>query len=210
MSTETDPKKIVTYTQNECRAKAAAKLVEAQTYLNDDCPKSTELALAAAQFWATIALSAPKYDAPAPPESTHAAPLSESRQIIPPGVLTDLVHAPGRVIHYCDFSVLVTTADDGSVKFSAPVHWFPATTPPPAKCIAHGKVLCPSCSRSTGQLNSDGTCPECESFQTTGMHWDTCPHRDRSPLPAGERWRAGTGGGIPDYPRGGAEQWREG
>lgn len=267
---ETDPQKIVAYTQDECRAKAAAKLVEAQTYLNDSDAESTQLALAAAQLWATLALSALS-----PEELAERDLLARAHEIEQRGV---------RLTQSAD-------ADE-----------------PPEVCSAHGRAQCPSCSRSKGQLNPDGTCPECASFQVTGMHWDTCPHRDRSPLPggepasipqalshvaeladaagkkrtaawlracgmaygrgqewpaapkcrtlvsesdldsdveqlpgdilmrlrdraqatiaqraqtdakvAGERWRAGTGGGIPDYPRdvrppggGGAAQWREG
>ena len=56
---EPDPQKIVTYTQDKCRAKAAAKLADAQMFLTEGDVESTQLALAIAQTWATFALSAP-------------------------------------------------------------------------------------------------------------------------------------------------------
>lgn len=50
----------------------------------------------------------------------------------------------------------------------------PAPTAPP-RCPAHGEVKCPSCSRNDGR----STCGECDYYNQTGMHWDTCPNRVR-------------------------------
>lgn len=48
------------------------------------------------------------------------------------------------------------------------------------RCVAHGQSLCVLCAR-----NPD-SCVEptggCSIWSETGMHWDTCPNRIRTPL----------------------------
>ncbi len=51
-------------------------------------------------------------------------------------------------------------------------------TTPAAKCSAHGDPGCIMCSRNAGP-----TCDGCATFETDGMHWDTCANRDRTPMP---------------------------
>lgn len=48
------------------------------------------------------------------------------------------------------------------------------------RCVAHGEAACQICHLSKpGGLNDDGDCPECGTYGSTGMHWDTCPNRAR-------------------------------
>lgn len=48
------------------------------------------------------------------------------------------------------------------------------------KCSAHGDPICVYCARNPG------SCVEptggCRTYSETGMHWDTCPNRDRTPM----------------------------
>ncbi len=48
---------------------------------------------------------------------------------------------------------------------------------PEPKCSAHGDVKCAMCSRST-----ETGCSECSTVAEDGMHWDTCPNRNRAPM----------------------------
>jgi hypothetical protein len=52
-----------------------------------------------------------------------------------------------------------------------------------ARCPAHGSPGCRQCSRTLpGGLDEDGSCRGCATYTIDGVHWDTCPHRDVSPL----------------------------
>jgi predicted nucleic acid-binding Zn-ribbon protein len=44
-------------------------------------------------------------------------------------------------------------------------------------CSAHGDAKCAMCSRNTAN-----GCSECSTVAEDGMHWDTCPNRDRTPI----------------------------
>ena len=43
---------------------------------------------------------------------------------------------------------------------------------PEARCSAHGQSLCIKCARN-------GPCGQCDTYEATGMHWDTCANRIR-------------------------------
>lgn len=56
------------------------------------------------------------------------------------------------------------------------------------KCSAHGDANCDHCSRITGPyLTVGGGCTDCESYGSTGMHWDTCAGRIRGYIFADRR-----------------------
>lgn len=120
---------------------------------------------------------------------------ADRHQTIPPGVLTDLAHAPGRAIHYGDSPVLVSAFDDGSVRFSAPVHWFPATKNDPV----------PDRRRDLLTVRVENPQPDLARLNGATL----VRLRDQIQALITERVRtdtkvAGT------RPRGGASQWREG
>lgn len=48
------------------------------------------------------------------------------------------------------------------------------------RCPAHGEARCAACSRNPSTCSSEYG--GCGHYWRTGMHWDTCPNRDRSPL----------------------------
>ncbi|MCA1695757.1 MAG: hypothetical protein LC749_14085 [Actinobacteria bacterium] len=67
--------------------------------------------------------------------------------------------------------------------------------PEAAKCMAHGDPQCTWCAQTAPGGLEDGRCTGCDVFAETGMHWDTCQHRVRTP-PPDEQCRAGN----TDYP----------
>lgn len=58
------------------------------------------------------------------------------------------------------------------------VYRFPEPTD---RCSAHGQSLCIMCARNPSTCATSDS-PPCGTYSATGMHWDTCPNRDRSAL----------------------------
>lgn len=50
-----------------------------------------------------------------------------------------------------------------------------------AVCAAHGQRLCVLCARNPGNC-AGGDGGGCGHWQSTGMHWDTCPNRIKGEL----------------------------
>lgn len=66
-------------------------------------------------------------------------------------------------------------------RMEAPQWIEPAPSGSEQRCPAHGNVACKRCARN-GQPCLDSPANGCGFYSETGMHWDTCPQRDRSPL----------------------------
>jgi len=48
-------------------------------------------------------------------------------------------------------------------------------------CPAHGDPVCGVCAQTApGGLDECGSCTECEFYELSGMHWDTCANRVRA------------------------------
>lgn len=54
---------------------------------------------------------------------------------------------------------------------------FPYFPDPEARCSAHGEAYCAACHRNPGSCAKPYG--QCETWLSSGMHWDTCANRVR-------------------------------